>query len=515
MFAFRLYRLYRAGELQHGTEKLAAPTPYNRTFSFTDFQGSNPSSPLPGNQVDNELENVEQSLDQAIGAINDVRRSDGKLVNGIVTVDSLSPQVAAGVGTGALASAAAAAASAGAAADSAEASAASAGSAAGYAGTAATSAGTAMAARNDALNAVDDATAMAVSAASYRDFAAAWSSAPEGQDVDDGVNPVNKSAYHWAMVAEGAASGALPDGSVTTTKIADEAVTLAKVATEVLASANHAYDNTASGLEAENAQGALDELAQRTVFASTLAPLMQNYFSGCIISPNAVTPNTKLDIAPGVVNSQANTRLMSVSAGTIDLTIVGANGRDAGTLAANTWYHIFAIGRVDGATAFLASTSVIAPTLPSEYTWFRRLGARKTNASSQLVPVFQIGNRNILGTPTNAYPVTTNPGTSAILVATDTPDGAVTEAIVSVWLEATQDVPGRKVAAVTSLVQPDYAVAAGTTSSISAGAPLGTGSSQVEFRVMTNTSRQIRLKLANSDAGTRISVNTVGWIDHV
>lgn len=98
---------------------MADPTPYERTYSFTDFQANNPSKPLPGIQVDNELENIEQSLGGAIGAIKDVRRSDGKLKNGIVTVDSLSPQVAAGVGAGALASAAAAAASAAAAAYSA------------------------------------------------------------------------------------------------------------------------------------------------------------------------------------------------------------------------------------------------------------------------------------------------------------------------------------------------------------------------------------------------------------
>lgn len=212
---------------------MSDPQKYERTYSFTDFQAGNPSAPLPGIQVDNEMENIEQALGGAIDAIKDVRRSDGKLKNGIVTVDSLDPQVAAGVGSGALASAAAAAASANAAADSAEAAASSAGAASGYAGTAATSAGQAMTFRNEASGSADDATAMAVAAAGYRDFAAAWATAAEGVDVDDGVNPVGKSSYHWAQVALGAATGALPDGSVTETKLADGAVTEDKLSGDI------------------------------------------------------------------------------------------------------------------------------------------------------------------------------------------------------------------------------------------------------------------------------------------
>lgn len=203
---------------------MANPTPYERSYSFSDFQTGNPSSPLPGIQVDNELENVEQSLNEAIDAIKDVRRSDGKLKNGIVTVDSLDPTVAAGVGSGALASAAAAAASASAAADSAEAAAASAGSAAGSAGTAATSAGQAMTFRNEAETQKTLAQTARTGAQAARDFAALWSSAAFGVDVNDGVNPVNKSAYHWAQVALGAAAGSIADGSITTAKLANGAL---------------------------------------------------------------------------------------------------------------------------------------------------------------------------------------------------------------------------------------------------------------------------------------------------
>lgn len=192
-------------------------TPYTRSYSFTDYQASNPSAPLPGIQVDSELENVEQSISGVVNAINDVRRSDGKLKNAIVTIDSLSPQVAAGLGAGALASAEAAAASELAAAASEAAAASSASAAAGSAATA-----------SDALEDTEIAQAQAdaarTGAQTARDFAYQWSSAGSGVDVNDGVNPVGKSAYHWAQVALGAAVGAIADGAITTGKIADGAL---------------------------------------------------------------------------------------------------------------------------------------------------------------------------------------------------------------------------------------------------------------------------------------------------
>lgn len=229
---------------------MSAPTPYTRSYSFSDYQANNPSQPLPGPQVDNELENIEQSLNGTIDAVNDVRRADGALVNGIVTLDSLDPTVKAGVGAGALASAEAAAQSAIAASESAGAAAGSAGAAAGSAGAASSSAGQAVTARTGAQTA--------------RDFASQWASAPEGVDVDDGVNTPDKSAYHYAQVALGAAAagGVLPDGSITTAKIADEAVTTAKIA-------------AASVKEAKLANQAVTEAKLATDVAAKLNGAMQ------------------------------------------------------------------------------------------------------------------------------------------------------------------------------------------------------------------------------------------------
>ena len=65
------------------------PTPYTRGFSFTGYQANNPTLPLPGQKVDIELDNLGVQVNRTIGALADIRRTDGKLTNKRVTYDSL------------------------------------------------------------------------------------------------------------------------------------------------------------------------------------------------------------------------------------------------------------------------------------------------------------------------------------------------------------------------------------------------------------------------------------------
>jgi uncharacterized protein YaiE (UPF0345 family) len=76
---------------------MPAPTKYIRGTSFAGFQANNPNRPLPGASVDNELEGVAQSVSQTIDALNDIRRADGQLRNGIVGLDALASDLTTGV----------------------------------------------------------------------------------------------------------------------------------------------------------------------------------------------------------------------------------------------------------------------------------------------------------------------------------------------------------------------------------------------------------------------------------
>jgi len=81
---------------------MADPTKYQRSYSFTNYQASSPADPLPGTQVDNELENIEASIEQTVEALKDIRRSDGALKNNIVTRDALDAELSAELGEGSL-----------------------------------------------------------------------------------------------------------------------------------------------------------------------------------------------------------------------------------------------------------------------------------------------------------------------------------------------------------------------------------------------------------------------------
>lgn len=73
-------------------------TPYTLSYSFTGYQAINPAKPLPAPEIDTQFSNLSASVGSIIAAVNQVRRSDGAIQNGVVTFDSLDPQLAAIIG---------------------------------------------------------------------------------------------------------------------------------------------------------------------------------------------------------------------------------------------------------------------------------------------------------------------------------------------------------------------------------------------------------------------------------
>ena len=69
---------------------MAQPRDYTRQYNFNDFQTTNPSDPLPGNQVDGELDAVKLTLDDLNANIGKIQRDDGKLKNAAVHKDAFS-----------------------------------------------------------------------------------------------------------------------------------------------------------------------------------------------------------------------------------------------------------------------------------------------------------------------------------------------------------------------------------------------------------------------------------------
>jgi hypothetical protein len=80
-----------------GLIEVATPTKYQRGYSFSGYQATNPKQPLPAQRLDDELESIQQALAGAVDGLKDIRRSDGKLQNGSVTLESLGVDLVAGV----------------------------------------------------------------------------------------------------------------------------------------------------------------------------------------------------------------------------------------------------------------------------------------------------------------------------------------------------------------------------------------------------------------------------------
>lgn len=227
--------------------------------------------------------------------------------------------------------------------------------------------------------------------------------------------------------------------------------------------------------------------------------------SGLGMSNSAGTPNTQIDVAAGICMASDNAGTISPAAGTINFATTGANGLDSGSLANNTWYHCFAIGKTDGTAAFFASTS-LSPTLPTGYTLKRRIGSVKTNGSAQLVAFKQYGNRFYWVAPVSDY--STTPSDTAAYMTLTVPTGLNIRPLtrgsyrytgatnnVTFWSPAVDDT-----AAVASNGCADAFI-------------IGAGNDFSTFKIEAVTDTSARVRYKGSAAAGTLAVVTTGWVD--
>jgi hypothetical protein len=78
------------------------PPTYNRQFDFTEHEAGSPSAPPPGPALDNEFDAAAVTLAAILANMAKIQRDDGALFNGIVSLDSLSPEALIVLGAGAV-----------------------------------------------------------------------------------------------------------------------------------------------------------------------------------------------------------------------------------------------------------------------------------------------------------------------------------------------------------------------------------------------------------------------------
>lgn len=244
-----------------------------------------------------------------------------------------------------------------------------------------------------------------------------------------------------------------------------------------------------------------------TYIAGTGLPL--NYITGFMLSNNATDPTNDIDITKGECRDDADGNDIALVATTraIDAMFVegGPGYRDStDTLTGAKWFHIFAIGGAGKADDLFASTS-LAPTLPTGFTYKRRIGSIhwasttllafsqfKNNETWWDVPVSDLSNGTVAAA-----------GTTLTLTV---PTGIVVEAL----FNASQGTNSR-----TLLFYPPTLTGA---QPVVTGPPVGATGGSVNdvgsfVRCPTNTSAQVIGRADSTGDATDSSITLLGWID--
>ena len=235
------------------------------------------------------------------------------------------------------------------------------------------------------------------------------------------------------------------------------------------------------------------------------------YLYGLTLSNNGSDATNDIDIAAGSAIDSTGAVMIVLAAGiTKQLDAAWAVGTNAGGLdtgsIANTTYHVWLIMRSDtGVVDVLFSTSASSPTMPSNYDYKRRIGSILREGGI-IVPFSQDGDEFLRSIPINDAN-TNNPGTSAVLLTVSVPTGINIDALISTLV--TNSTP---VNAYGLLTSPDQADTTPTASLANFGQQ-GDFRVVVSNRIRTNTSRQVRYRMAASDASVAVRFITFGWVD--
>lgn len=253
----------------------------------------------------------------------------------------------------------------------------------------------------------------------------------------------------------------------------------------------------------------VDPLEGAPLSVTPAVGLLRSYLAGLRISNNAGAPTTKIDVAIGACADDTNVLAMSVTAGTIDTGTVGVNGLDTGVLTSNTWYHAFAIAKVDGTTGLLGSASASSPSMPSGYTLKRRIGSFRTASGAATIVNFnQFGDEFIWSATVSGPAFTVTAGAATQSLSAGVPTGYKLFAKFRVQV---LNGSGSIAAVIYSPDQGTQAVGAPAGNYNVAG-PAAAVSGATELRIRTDASANIAA--AGQGGGSALSIAIFGWEDY-
>lgn len=165
------------------------------------------------------------------------------------------------------------------------------------------------------------------------------------------------------------------------------------------------YNGTADG-----GAGAFIWMGTLSTGATTIAELPRGYIDGYTMSNSAGDIDHDITVSIGTCRDSTDLVNMPKTFALtkrIDFAWTvgnGGGGMLSGAVATNTWYTMYAMKRdSDGNVDFGFDPNSATPTLPSGYTYFRRIGAVLTDASANIYEFIQKGDTFIWETPIIDY----------------------------------------------------------------------------------------------------------------
>jgi hypothetical protein len=266
-------------------------------------------------------------------------------------------------------------------------------------------------------------------------------------------------------------------------------------------------------------------IASGDVDARGLIHLPLGQPEGLTLSRNATNPTTHIDIAAGrAVLEYSSNRYICIRSSSytkrLDATWASGNGnggRFSGSLAANTWYHVFLMRNLTGSIEFGFDTSVTGANKPTGWQ-VRRIGSVRTDGSSQIIDFVQVG--NVFYWASEREDVRTAIGTTATLYTLSVPIGINIEAIVRIASgnPASGNAAGILLSSPLISDQAPSRLGGGPASvecgfSNTVGNPIEFEQSATET-LLTNSSAQIRARSTYSGSySNNPRIGTIGWYD--
>lgn len=231
--------------------------------------------------------------------------------------------------------------------------------------------------------------------------------------------------------------------------------------------------------------------------------------NGLILSNSTGDSVNDLVVAPGYARSSDDTTDMYLSASiTKQLDVLWAVGTNAGGLSTgsitNTTYHVYLIKRPDtGVVDVLFDTSATSPTLPTNYTKYRRIGSIIRSGATILAFV-QDGDDFYFNSAQTNYSQANSSSKAALSVSV--PNGI---RVLGYFQVGVSTAPSSSIGYI-------FTVYDGVNTTIfkqfaAVGQAIGGLASPLS--VFTNTNSQIQFQLATSSTTGTNYLNTVGWRD--